>query len=254
MGGNYHPEPYWSEVAKRIRERHGQNVIAGDDEPYYRYKRKRFLEMLDSLDVKDKSVLEIGHGPGGNLRFIYEKRPSRLEGVDISSDMVEMATKNLEGRKIGLTKINGTQLPFEDQTFDLVFSATVLQHNTDEEMMAKLLTEMCRVSKHRVVLFERVDKTLKGDELCKGRPVDYYGEIVKKSGFTLEETEFINIHLSYLVCGAIRKGLNSKRRKEGEPLNSTSEALQKLNLSWTRWVDPLFKVQRDVAKMVFKRS
>ena len=42
----YHPEPYWSEVADRIAERGDKNVIAGDDEPYYRYKRAEFLEML----------------------------------------------------------------------------------------------------------------------------------------------------------------------------------------------------------------
>ena len=42
----YHPEPYWSDVAKRIKARKGKNVIAGDDEPYYRYKRERFLDLL----------------------------------------------------------------------------------------------------------------------------------------------------------------------------------------------------------------
>jgi len=29
---NYHPEPYWSDVAQRILEREDKNVIAGDDE------------------------------------------------------------------------------------------------------------------------------------------------------------------------------------------------------------------------------
>lgn len=61
---NYHPEPYWSEVAQKIKTREGVNVIAGDDEPYYRYKRKRFLKLLNSVDFAGKSVLEIGSGPG----------------------------------------------------------------------------------------------------------------------------------------------------------------------------------------------
>ena len=46
---NYNPETYWSEVAKRIKSRKGKNIIAGDDEPFYRYKRKKFLKMLNSL-------------------------------------------------------------------------------------------------------------------------------------------------------------------------------------------------------------
>ena len=92
---NYHPEPYWSKVAKRIKERQGADVIAGDDEPYYRYKRERFLQMLSSVEFNGHSVLEIGHGPGGNLRYIADRfSPSKLMGVDISSDMVELARAN----------------------------------------------------------------------------------------------------------------------------------------------------------------
>lgn len=75
---SYHPEPYWSAVATRIKARSGKNVVAGDDEPYYRYKRDKFLKMLSSVDFKDKSVLEVGCGPGGNLEFIDQLMPKRL--------------------------------------------------------------------------------------------------------------------------------------------------------------------------------
>ena len=57
---NYHPEPYWSEVANRIKGRKGKNIIAGDDEPFYRYKREKFLSMFKTIDFKAKKVLELG--------------------------------------------------------------------------------------------------------------------------------------------------------------------------------------------------
>jgi len=251
---NYHPEPYWSKVAERINSRAGKNVIAGDDEPYYRYKRKRFLELLHSIDFEGKKVLEVGSGPGGNLKEIAALKPKVLHGVDISKNMIALASSLLADEKVQLTKINGQKLPFEDNFFDIIFTATVLQHNTDEQMMQRLLAEICRVSGDTIVLFERIDKTIQGDELCKGRPVSYYSELCAAHNFKLEEVEFINIHASYLYCGAIRKGLNSTAREEGEPLNKPSVFLQNIGLPVTSFLDKVFPKEKDVAKMVFRKT
>jgi SAM-dependent methyltransferase len=249
----YHPEPYWSEVAKKIKARKGTNVLAGDDEPFYRYKRARFLNMLRTLDFKGKKVLELGCGPGGNLLEVYKGMPSRLVGADISADMVEIAGNNTP-EAVEIVKINGLELPFADAEFDLVFSVTVLQHNTDAAMMRQILSEMCRVSASEVVLFERIEHSLKGDDLCMGRPVDYYAEICGSQGFELVETSFINIRSSYLVCGAIRKGLNPSSRKEGDPLTPFSFALQNGTLHITKLLDKAFPSRTDLGKLVFRRK
>ena len=127
MSNSYHPEKYWSEVSELIKQRNDDNVIAGDDEPYYRYKRNRFLEMLSTIDFNNKNVLEVGCGPGGNLIEVLKKNPKNLQAVDISENMVKLATKNTLG-KVAIHKINGTKFPFDDKTFDIIFTATVLQH------------------------------------------------------------------------------------------------------------------------------
>lgn len=248
----YHPESYWTEVADRIDSRAGTNVIAGDDEPFYRYKRKEFLKLLHSLDYKGKQVLEIGHGPGGNLLEVWKHKPKDLRGVDISSKMIELARKNIPN-EVKVTKIDGTTLPFPDKELDIVFSATVLQHNTDENMLKEIMKEMARVSGDKVVIFERIEKKLKGDDLCMGRPVSYYQQIMKENGFELSNQSFINIRLSYLVCGAIRKLFNPASRQEGEPLNALSVWLQKITLPVTAILDKIFTSQTDLAKLEFKR-
>jgi len=62
----YHVESYWSRVADEIRKRGPGNYVAGDDDPYYRYKRSKFLQrFLSALDVAGRTVLELGCGPGG---------------------------------------------------------------------------------------------------------------------------------------------------------------------------------------------
>ena len=249
----YHPEPYWSDVAKRIKSRKGKNVIAGDDEPYYRYKRERFLALLNEVDFKGKSVLEIGSGPGGNLNELLAKSPASLTGVDISSEMIDLAKSHLPS-SINLVKVDGTSLPFADQSFDIVFTATVLQHNTDEGMLKQLMAEICRVAKEKVLLFERIEDEVTGDELCYGRPVSYYSAICQQHGFSLASTKFINIRASYYVGGAIRKGLNPKTRVEGEPLNGLSVFLQKATLPVTRVFDKVFTSRKDVARLEFVRK
>lgn len=249
---NYHPEEYWSEVAGRIKSREGGNVIAGDDEPYYRYKRERFLDLLTTVDFSGKSVLEIGCGPGGNLNTIWKQKPKRLVGVDISQNMTELARSNNDPA-VEIHKINGTQLPFADGEFDIVFTATVLQHNTDEQMLLAIMKELARVSGDRVFLFERIEDEIKGDELCYGRPVSYYASVLEKEGFRLKSERFINIRSSYYISGGIRKLLNPGTRKEGEPLNKPSVFLQNLTLPLTRQLDKVFTSRKDVARLEFQR-
>ncbi len=254
MKEKYHPEQYWTEVGKRIQAREdGKNVIAGDDEPYYRYKRNRFLELLHAVDFKGKSVLEIGCGPGGNLLEVLKRQPNQLTGVDISSQMVGLAKSKLPD-SVNIVKINGTKLPFADQLFDIVFTATVLQHNTDEAMLKQIMAELSRVSADRVFLFERIESEIKGDELCYGRPVDYYSAIMKKNGFELTSKEFINIRTSYYVSGAIRKGLNPKTRQEGEPLNKLSTFLQNITLPITKLLDKVLTSNKDIARLEYRRK
>ena len=212
MKDNYHPEPYWTAVANRILQREDNNVIAGDDEPYYRYKRKKFLKLLGSLDFSGKVVLELGPGPGGNLNFVSGRGPKRLVGADISEQMLKLSKVN-NPTGVELVKIDGEHLPFKDDEFDLTFTATVLQHNTDEAMLRQIVGELCRVTRKELSLFEKVESTIKGDELCLGRPVSYYEEMVKPFGFRLKEVKYINLNVSFYVSGAIRKLLNPSTRQ-----------------------------------------
>jgi len=85
----YNPETYWSRVGQEIEKRAGDNVLAGDDNPYYSYKRSRFLsQFLDTIDFQSKTIMEVGSGPGGNLRHIATfHRPQLILGADISDDV-----------------------------------------------------------------------------------------------------------------------------------------------------------------------
>ena len=250
----YHPEPYWSEVAKRVKGRDGTNVVAGDDSPFYRYKREKLEKWLSQIEFEGKKVMELGSGPGGNLNQVWKKSPSSLTGADISKDMINLATERLSNPDIKLVKIDGQSLPFDNDNFDIVFTVTVLQHNTDETMLKNILGELCRVSGNKLILFERIESQIKGSDLCLGRPVEYYQEMCKANGFRLVENKFINIQVSWFMAGVIRKLFNQKSREEGQPINKFSWMMQSILMPITRFLDKIFTTKRDLAQLTFVKN
>jgi len=253
MKNEYEVEGYWDNVARNIAARKGLRVIAGEDDPFYRYKRQLFLRLFDRLDFAGKTVLEIGSGPGGNVLHAHDKGAKSVTGVDVSQQMVTLARENLQGKNIEIIKINGRDLPFADRTFELVFTSTVLQHNVDESALVALVNEVSRVAAAKIVLFERIEKRIKGNATTTGRPVTYYQQLLARNGFDLKKTEFLPIQASYYVCGAIRKLLNSPRHQEGEPFTKLSLNAQRLAMPVTTLLDRVVPSTRDVAMLEFQR-
>jgi ubiquinone/menaquinone biosynthesis C-methylase UbiE len=253
MTENYHPEQYWDSVAESIDGREDLKIIAGDDEPYYRYKRRLFLNLFRQVDVRGKKVLEIGSGPGGNLQELTTMGAETVTGADISAKMIGVARRNLKDDAVQLVKINGRELPFPDGAFDLAFTSTVLQHNTHEQTLLQLIGEICRVTAGEVILFERIESRIKGHESNLGRPIAYYKNILAGHGFELVGTRFLPLQASYYVCGAIRRLFNARSRKEGEHITGAARLLENLTLPITKVLDKIITSRRDVGMLHFRR-
>jgi len=251
---SYNPETYWNDVAEKISSRNDINIIAGDDEPYYRYKRKRFLKLFNSLDFANKKILEVGSGPGGNLELLTRKGCKEIVGVDVSDKMIELSKRILQDKKVQVQKIDGYSLPFDNNYFDIVFTSTVLQHNTDEVQLKELIKNICRVSSSDAIIFERIEKNITGHETNLGRPIAYYSQLFKENGFTLLESRFLPIQASYLLCGTIRKLFNRRNRAEGEPISRFSYLLESCILPVTSFIDNLVPSKRDLGMLRFKRT
>lgn len=252
--GKYIPESYWDEVARQIKLRKGRNFVAGDDEPYYRYKRNKFLNLLNSINFADKKVLEVGSGPGGNLLEIYNHRPAVLYGADISDEMIELSQKNTGNRNITIVKTNGSKLPFSAGYFDIVITATVLQHIVDETVLNILIENMCRIAVTDIYIFERIERKRMVAETNTGRTVKEYTGYFTRNSFYLYEVRFAYLHISYMVCGTLRKIFNRRTRREGEPETRLSSITQKIVLPLTKMFDNIFKRKRDLAMLHFKRA
>ena len=106
------------------------------------------LESIQTLLIEDNEhILEIGHGNAGHVRNILNKAIDvKYTGIDISETMHHEAlklNKNFENQAEFIL-YEGTELPFEDKTFDKIFTVNTVyfwQKPTD------FLNEIYRVLK-----------------------------------------------------------------------------------------------------------
>lgn len=113
------------------------------------------------------SVLELGCGSGGNLRWIAQHvEPKRLWGVDINEEALALAAHDVPGAGFGWATVR--ELPFRDRHFDLTFTVGVLIHQPDETLPL-VLSELVRCSRRWIITAEyRADaphtKAYRGEE------------------------------------------------------------------------------------------
>lgn len=108
---------------------------------------KKIVKMFKSINLpKDAKILDAGCGTG-KLASFWLNEGYDILGVDISD--AALAITNKKGVKtIKADILKG--LPFEDKSFDLVYSDGLLEHFVDPE---PILAELFRVSKQYVLTF-----------------------------------------------------------------------------------------------------
>lgn len=249
----YIPEVYWDNVAIELPKRKGNALLAGDDDPFYQYKRKKFISQLLSISFSGKKVIEIGSGPGGNLLQIFEQGPARLVGADISQEMLAISRQNIGTRDIELVKIDGKELPFLDDSFEVAITSTVLQHITEYALLDLLISNIARVTSKDIFIFERIERKHKRGSTNTGRTIDEYRQLFGRHGMILKDSKFLHVYWSKLFCGAIRKVFNPGNRKEGARQSKTSLTLQKIVIPFSRRLDDWIPVKNDLALLHFTK-
>jgi ubiquinone/menaquinone biosynthesis C-methylase UbiE len=117
----------------------------------YRVSVAKFLRSLDLTVDSETSVLDAGCGTGLVTLGFYDAgfKPGRTVALDLSYGSLKLAMEQFgkerrtRTKKITAVQGNVLQLPFEDESFDLVFSCGVLEYVPLDEG----LREMSRVLK-----------------------------------------------------------------------------------------------------------
>lgn len=128
------------------------------------YRIFEIQQTILQISFKEKKVLEIGSGFGWQSNFL-DKLGAKVKAVDIASsleDGLQSSNFNLSKYKVfddaknhmnkteepkiefPVKKYDGVNLPFENETFDIIYSSNVLTHVQDLKL---LLKDMKRVLK-----------------------------------------------------------------------------------------------------------
>lgn len=103
----------------------------------------------ESIKAEDK-ILDLCTGTGTNAVNIARRDKSVIvKGIDISGDMLIIAKSKVRKEKLTNIKffqMDATKMRFKDRCFDKILLSLVL-HETDEELAARMITEAIRVLK-----------------------------------------------------------------------------------------------------------
>jgi ubiquinone/menaquinone biosynthesis C-methylase UbiE len=118
---------------------------------HHRAKEQQRRGMVDDLNLKSGDiVLDLGCGPGLWTSLLAEKvKPDgRIVGLDSDTDFIRYASENLvKEQSEGIIEFHEGDfhsVPFEDESFDLVFFGNCFAYVTDHQ---KVLEEQKRVTR-----------------------------------------------------------------------------------------------------------
>jgi SAM-dependent methyltransferase len=114
-----------------------------DLDQYHFEKLHHLPRLVDFNGYRGRRVLDVGCGAGTDL-VRFARAGAEVTGVDIAPSAIDLARKNfgIQGLDADLRVADGERLPFDDNTFDLVYAHGVVQYTSDP---AALVTECHRV-------------------------------------------------------------------------------------------------------------
>lgn len=111
----------------------------------FRYRTEgHILNELDAIDFKGKKTLEIGLGQGADSMQVIT-RGAVYYGIDLTEESVRRVKERFqlfEKRYAEVQVANAEHIPYEDDSFDIVYSHGVIHHSPQ---MARIVSEIYRV-------------------------------------------------------------------------------------------------------------
>ena len=148
--------PCGAELVGDLPEKNKQNY----QDFFNRYDEFRYqleshiLPNLDRIDFKGKKVLEIGLGQGADGEQII-RRGAIYSGVDLTEESVNRIKMRFSLRDLPFEEIkqgSALELPFPDNSFDIVFSHGVLHHIPEIQTAQKEIARVLKKDGNLIVM------------------------------------------------------------------------------------------------------
>lgn len=130
-----------------------------------RFKGDSFNKISRVLNVrKDMKILDTGCGPGTLTRRIHDlNKEVEIHGLDRDTNFIDYCKNKVNqlGYNVNYLVGDALKLPFNDNTFDLCMSHTVIEHVPNEEFLREQY-RVCKNGGRVVVMNIRGENSLSG--------------------------------------------------------------------------------------------
>lgn len=134
---------------------------------------KTLASQIKKLNVE--KILDAGCGEGFTLEYLRVRKIGKsYEGIDFLKKAIEIGTK--VHPNIVLREASIYELPYKDNSFDLVLSTEVLEHLEDPK---KALKEIFRVSRKYIVLSVPNEPIFMGSNFLRGKNWSRFGNDIE---------------------------------------------------------------------------
>ncbi len=140
-------------------------AVGQSEKEYYdsvsrsRYELEPYIHNFAKFqEGNNKDILEIGIGMGSDHAEWAKSNPKSLTGVDLTPRAVEHTKKRfaLLGLMSNIKEADAEQLPFDDNSFDLVYSWGVLHHSPNTHQAIKeVFRVLCIGGKARIMIYHK---------------------------------------------------------------------------------------------------
>jgi ubiquinone/menaquinone biosynthesis C-methylase UbiE len=151
--------------------------------------------LIDKYSSSGSNLLDYGCGTG-LWNSILQFKDINYTGVDQNSDMINFAKERLIDKNVNLIQSSWNTLPFLNNTFDIVFTHAVLQHNLHADKNI-VLPEINRILNQKGFLI-CIENTLTPENIS-WHGVDHslgYQEDIS-DGYSFTKTGWINYMASF---------------------------------------------------------
>jgi SAM-dependent methyltransferase len=100
------------------------------------------FEVIGSLDLNGRTVVEVGCGRGGNSRLVAEKFSAQVIGIDMSSEAIAFCQKTHLSDSTDFRVGNALNLPLDDASCDAVVN---VESSHSYGNLPKFLSEVRRI-------------------------------------------------------------------------------------------------------------
>ena len=145
------------------------------------YLIKRFLRSVSAHlhGVGYRSLLDVGCGEGFVLETIKKDfRQRKIVGVDVNSKALKVAKEKLS--EVRFIKADICNLPFEENSFDMIICLEVVEHVTDYH---KALNEIKRVSGKYILLSVPWEPLFSWANMLRGKNMSRFGRDPEHTNF-----------------------------------------------------------------------